>query len=441
MAVNKVEIDGETKLDLTADTVTPETLLKGATAHNAAGEAIVGSIIMPTYTLVVKTSPSSVITVTKGTKTFSGTADASGECTFSLPEVGLWTVTIGDLTYTQNVGVWEVDNRPTFRTGSSWYRGTTKRNTITQIHIVDSYTPTGTETESWNADENDAGDIKCYVSGTVLTITGNGSGRLWANSDSSWFFSDPTYTDEFKNVTSITGLHLIDTRNMVSMHSYFEDMNNVADLTEISSWDVSNCTDMFRAMNSCKKITVLDLSGWNTSKVTNMWGMFLGDEELSSLNVANWDTSNVTTMEGMFNNCYKLSHLDASSWDTSNVTTMEGMFGGCSSLSILNVSGWDTSNVTNMQDMFYECVAITQLDLSSFDTSAVTNMSFMFAGCKTLVTIYASSLWNISAVTKGTNTFINCYRLHGGIYYNDSKWSYAYANTSSGGYLTYKAYP
>lgn len=44
MAVNKVEVDGETKLDLTADTVTPETLLKGATAHNAAGEAITGTL-------------------------------------------------------------------------------------------------------------------------------------------------------------------------------------------------------------------------------------------------------------------------------------------------------------------------------------------------------------------------------------------------------------
>lgn len=43
MAVNKVEVNGETKLDLTQDTVTPENLLSGATAHNAAGERIVGA--------------------------------------------------------------------------------------------------------------------------------------------------------------------------------------------------------------------------------------------------------------------------------------------------------------------------------------------------------------------------------------------------------------
>ena len=42
MAVNQVVINGETKLNLRQDTVTPETLLKGKTAHNAAGELITG---------------------------------------------------------------------------------------------------------------------------------------------------------------------------------------------------------------------------------------------------------------------------------------------------------------------------------------------------------------------------------------------------------------
>lgn len=43
MAVNKVVFDGETIIDLTEDTVTEETLAEGVTAHNAAGEAIVGT--------------------------------------------------------------------------------------------------------------------------------------------------------------------------------------------------------------------------------------------------------------------------------------------------------------------------------------------------------------------------------------------------------------
>lgn len=43
MAVNKVIYDGETLVDLTEDTVTPETLAEGATAHAANGEQIVGT--------------------------------------------------------------------------------------------------------------------------------------------------------------------------------------------------------------------------------------------------------------------------------------------------------------------------------------------------------------------------------------------------------------
>ena len=45
MGVNKVEINGESILDLTGDSVTPETLAEGVTAHNAAGEPIVGTML------------------------------------------------------------------------------------------------------------------------------------------------------------------------------------------------------------------------------------------------------------------------------------------------------------------------------------------------------------------------------------------------------------
>lgn len=45
MANNKVQLsDGTVLLDLTGDTVTPETLMAGVTAHNAAGEPIVGAV-------------------------------------------------------------------------------------------------------------------------------------------------------------------------------------------------------------------------------------------------------------------------------------------------------------------------------------------------------------------------------------------------------------
>ena len=44
MGINKVRYHGETLIDLTQDSVTPETLLKGETAHDKAGEIIVGTV-------------------------------------------------------------------------------------------------------------------------------------------------------------------------------------------------------------------------------------------------------------------------------------------------------------------------------------------------------------------------------------------------------------
>ena len=44
MAVNKVVLGDQTLIDLTADSVTPDKLSKGITAHNMKGESIVGTM-------------------------------------------------------------------------------------------------------------------------------------------------------------------------------------------------------------------------------------------------------------------------------------------------------------------------------------------------------------------------------------------------------------
>ena len=44
-SINKVEIDGVVRLDLTQDTVSEDTLLQGVTAHDAAGNPIEGKVV------------------------------------------------------------------------------------------------------------------------------------------------------------------------------------------------------------------------------------------------------------------------------------------------------------------------------------------------------------------------------------------------------------
>lgn len=49
MAVNKVVINNETVIDLTADTVDASDLVSGVTAHDASGASITGSLIIQHY--------------------------------------------------------------------------------------------------------------------------------------------------------------------------------------------------------------------------------------------------------------------------------------------------------------------------------------------------------------------------------------------------------
>lgn len=62
MAINKVEYGGNTLIDLTSDSVTPENLLSGVTAHDASGKKITGTFDPDKY--LEKTGDASDTTVT-----------------------------------------------------------------------------------------------------------------------------------------------------------------------------------------------------------------------------------------------------------------------------------------------------------------------------------------------------------------------------------------
>ena len=172
-------------------------------------------------------------------------------------------------------------------------------------------------------------------------------------------------------------------KNTVSTRDMFYQCNALTSL-DLSSFDTSSVTDMYRMFSNCSSLTSLDLSNFDTSNVTNMYGMFNYCQSLTSLDLSNFDTSSVTNMGSVFVYCQSLTSLDLSSFDTSSVTDMGFMFQNCKKLTSLDLSNFDTSSVTNMGYMFYQCNALTSLDLSSFDTSSVTNMGYMFSSCNVL---------------------------------------------------------
>jgi hypothetical protein len=68
----------------------------------SAVQAIEGA---PDLQIVVTTSAGATVTATKGSKTVSGTADASGNCTLIVDEVGTWTVTAATASTTKTADV------------------------------------------------------------------------------------------------------------------------------------------------------------------------------------------------------------------------------------------------------------------------------------------------------------------------------------------------
>ena len=303
---------------------------------------------------------------------------------------------------------------PTMAAGSSWYKTSRKRNTITKITFMDSYTPSTAVDQIWFADEDDTGSITCYLTGTEIIIAGNGSGKIKANTDSSYMFASTDRRDNFTKLTAI------------------ENMSSFLDTS-----DVSNMHSMFYF---CSGLTRLDVSNFDTTNVTDMSFMLSNCRGLTSLDVSNFDTTNVTDMGCMFFNCSGLTSLDVSNFDTAKVANMSIMFYSCRGLTSLDVSNFDTAKVTNMSGMFSNCRGLTSLDVSNFDTANVTNMYEMFYNCSELTTIYASDKWNTDKVTNSNSMFSGCTKLKGDIAFNSNYVDKTYAKII-GGYLTGPAEP
>ena len=180
-------------------------------------------------------------------------------------------------------------------------------------------------------------------------------------------------------------------------------MNDILDI-DVSNFDTSNVTDMYRMFSGMSKITSLDVSNFDTSKAIDMEYMFSGVRSLTSLNVSNFDTSNVTDMQSMFSSMESLTSLNVSNFNTSNVTNMRNMFSSIYNLVSLDLSNFNTSKVVNMGFMFSHSYNLTSLNLSNFNTSNVTDMESMFGGMYNLVFLDLSN-FNTAKVIVMSNMF------------------------------------
>ena len=165
---------------------------------------------------------------------------------------------------------------------------------------------------------------------------------------------------------------------------------------DISSWDVSNVTDM-REMFAESFSFNQPISFWDVSSVTVMNGMFFMSSAFNQP-IGDWDVGQVTDMSGMFNEGSFNQPID--NWDVSNVTQMSGMFYSNSAFN-QPLNSWNTSNVGNMLSMFSYASSFNQ-DLNNWNLSNVVQMAEMFAGTTMNGSIDS---WDVSSVIDMRNMF------------------------------------
>lgn len=309
---------------------------------------------------------------------------------------------------------------PILAPNSTWFRPDNTnitRSSITEINIVNSYTPTGSETASWDASAANDGSVMCYVNGTKLTIAGNGYGKVFANAASSSAFAN------FTEVSAIQNAGLLDTSNVTNMQIMFAGCSLLTSV-DVSSWSTGNVTDMGGLFQQCSSLKDLDVSEWDVSKVGTsegsygMYAMFHSCGNLESIgDVSNWKTGNVNSMAAMFQDCSSLKSLNAANWDVSKVSDLSGMnsmFYRCTSLKTVNTSNWKPSSCTDMRSMFRGCTSLEALDVSRWDVSKVKTFNNMFA-CgndygKTPMVIQTLDVsnWNTSSAEDMSFMFYGC---------------------------------
>ena len=295
---------------------------------------------------------------------------------------------------------------PVLTAQKAWYKGSTAKSDITTINIVNSYTVTGNETESWNADVDNSGIIKCYITGTVLTIAGNGSGKIACNPDSYGVFS------EFTSLVNINGANILDTSGVTTFASAFSKCTNLESV-DVSTWDTSSVTSMQAMFQVCVSLKSLNLSRWDVRKVKDFKNFIYGHSSYGNMAIASvgdlsgWQLLSATTTQSMFQKCPNLRELNVSNFGMGNVTTIYNMFYDCPALEALDVSRWDVSKVTSMRGTFYNCLSLTTLDVSNWDTSSCTELINTFCGCTGLTTLDVSD-WDTSSCTELINTFYGC---------------------------------
>ncbi len=176
----------------------------------------------------------------------------------------------------------------------------------------------------------------------------------------------------FRGCTNLTYVSLsdFDKGNITEMHFMFYNCNNLVTIDGLENINTSNVNYMHMVFRGCQKLTSLDLTSWDISNATEISSLCSDCTNLTSVNLSTWNTSNVTAMQSMFSGCTSLTELDLSNFNTSKVTYMSYMFGGCTNLTTLDISGWNI-NTDIYFDLLDGCTNLNKIKLLNSNATTI----------------------------------------------------------------------
>lgn len=457
-AINKVVYGDRTLIDLTEDTVHPDRMYKGDTAHAADGTEITGTaeITVQNTTLIMP----------EGLCTLLGTVD---------PETHHWVRPEGlpnlDDLYDGELNTVYMTVDATGRISDPhvyvrlWAACTVQVGSIVNGEFVaestDSVANGGYWLKTWTPSAGNYPIVKIMgvseLRGIGFTAT-TVNGRSYQNRYQAVveMVGHMNYADG----STITGYFVerekINITNAAANFLQYRWTNGYC-LQEIdtSDWDTTNwaISSLYQTWYYCCNLQYLDVSHWVTTNWTvhsySMNGTWQYCMALKELDLSDWDTSNwrVNSINATWHTCTSLRKLDVSTWDTSTwvVTAlgstwyrcfvledlylpwntsnwpvsgnvMDSTWQECWSLRSLDVSSWNTSgwNVKRLTYTWQQCRALKKLDLSNWDTSnwQITSLTEAWRYCHALEQLDVST-WDTSgwAVTSISGTWGNCSNL------------------------------
>ncbi len=228
---------------------------------------------------------------------------------------------------------------PALKKRNAWAGGNV--GTITQIHFVPTYTATGGEDATWNADLEDAGKITGYRSGTAVTISANGNGKIRLNPDSISLFAN------MASLKSISGLDLI---------------------------DASQAEKLTAAFYGCFALEEIDISCWHLQRLQMANGMFNNCGALRRVKFSRYGVPVLASTVSMFDGCIHLTSVDMG---RGLPAVGDKMFFKC--LELEHASGLDSVATVGYRAFVYT-PKLTQSDLKAKNIIAIGEAACRLSG-------------------------------------------------------------